>query len=204
MDDTATTDPCSHCEAPVAPGALHYRIDYDIRRLQGSRIAIEHADTIATLCARCALQFDLTRLSVPNTEGWYCSEPLGHEPTDGCTCALCRRPFHEGELYESALIWSVKFARAKEEALLTISLCSSCAAGKVFRAAEPPSNAIPPYCYQCGRYTGYTGGMEGERKDYVAHQSVKDRNARTQKARICQACFFQGSSDDEALSAHQP
>src|SRR5262245_40876037 len=111
-------DRCSECEWPIAVNALHYKIEYDLRRLYGLRIAIEHAETIATLCAKCSLKFDLTRLHVPNREGWYRDEPLGYELIGECECALCRRQFQVGERFQSALTRLVHRSEDREETLL--------------------------------------------------------------------------------------
>jgi hypothetical protein len=193
--DRGTKFECSHCQKPIESETPHYQIYFNVRRLHTSWIEVEYAESIHVICAKCSLGFDLTKLDVPTADGWYCFEPLGDMLTAVSQCALCRNKFLEGEQFQAALILPVNFEGEQEGPTVTISLCPSCATKRALRHASPPSNEFPPYCFQCGRYTGYTGGIEDKRRFYVAHPTVNEPDRTRETVRVCQACFFQEPDD---------
>lgn len=186
---------CAHCELPITIGAAHYQINWELRRLIGVTIHREQSQTTLRLCARCSLGFDLTRLDIPSKDGWYSFEPLGYVLTDDNVCGLCQKEFVDGERFEATLIRPLGFAEESDEPKVVVVLCQCCTTQRALRYAEPPSNAVPPYCYQCGTYTGYNGGMSDQRKFYVAHPSITGHRLFSERVRVCPACFFKEPSD---------
>lgn len=180
---------CSNCNRPVPEGAGHYRIDFDIRRIGGDTVEIEHARTMLILCAKCSLQFDLTRLDIPTHDGWYSHEPLCEDQGGIDACAVCRQRFADGERFEAAQLAAVGLPSEEDGPLVTVSLCEGCAPKRALSHAFPPGNEWPPYCYQCGKYTGYTGGMPDERRWYLAHPHAWRGSPLSETVRVCNGCF---------------
>lgn len=179
---------CSHCELPIACGAGHYTIDYDVRRIVGAKVVVEQARTLAIICAKCSLEFDLTRLDVPTPDGWYSYEPLGDGYAD--CCSLCERMFEDDEQFQGLLIAPTELKSEEEGPTVAISVCRQCSAQRALHLAVPPLNAAPPYCYQCGAYTGYKGGIFDRPELYVAHPSAWRDAPAAKTVRLCHACVI--------------
>lgn len=181
---------CSDCKEPIAANAGHYVIEFHDCRIHGGKREVEQTESIATVCAKCSLSYDLTRLNPPNKEGYYSHEPLGFALTDKHHCSLCQNALPKDGKFQEASIRPVGISKS-DEATITISLCPTCSEKRLLRYAEPPSNACPPCCYQCGTYTGYTGGYSDQRKFYVAHPSVKPYALPGGRVRVCEECFIE-------------
>jgi hypothetical protein len=177
---------CSDCGATIRCGSGRYNVDFDHRRVRGDRIEIDHAATVVILCPRCSLRYDLTRLDVPTADGWYSHEPLSDSPTD--QCVACQHTFAEGESFQAAQLAAMDMPSEADGPLVTVSLCETCARQRSLPDAVPPSNDAPPYCYQCGAYTGYTGGIFDCPVLYVAHPTAWRDAAPAKKVRLCHAC----------------
>ncbi len=186
---------CSDCKEPIAANAGHYAIEFHDCRIHGDKRQVEQTESIATVCAKCSLGYDLTRLNPPNKEGYFAHEPLGLALIDERQCSLCQNELSHGDKFQAASIRPVGISKS-DEATITISLCLVCSEKRLLRYAEPPSNACPPYCYQCGAYTGYTGGYSDQRKLYVRHPSVPAYSLPKDKIRVCEHCFFEELDDE--------
>lgn len=181
---------CSSCENPIPQTAHHFEIDFDIRRIQDGTIEVLRSEKVTAFCVKCSLEMDLKRLDAPNKEGWYVDEPLGYALTEEWQCSHCQKTLPNGGKFQAASIRPVGL-RSNDTPTITISLCPYCAGKRILRHAFPPSNACPPYCYQCGTYTGYTGGYSDHRKFYVAHPSVKPYTLPDDRVRVCGECIFE-------------
>lgn len=182
---------CSDCHDSIPMGSGHYEIDFDIRQMGGRSIEVEQSATTSLLCPRCSLRYDLTRLNVPTTDGWYSYEPLEDGYAD--CCSICERMIAVGEQFQAALILPVEIESEQDGPTVAIALCGECASQRALHLARPPNADAPPYCFQCGKYTGYTGGIFDRPELYVAHPTAWRDAAPSEVVRLCDACVLEDS-----------
>lgn len=183
---------CSHCERRIAFGEGHYHVYYDVRRLGEEAVEIDFATTNATMCAKCSLIYDLTRLLVPTVHLDYSREPLSGHEHDALHCADCGSKFVVGQSFHSIMILSDDIPGVGGEPTLEISFCSPCAEELELRGAEPPvCNPGQPDCYECGKHLGFKADMMAV--DPANFEKLHSRPIKPRwdgKVYVCPECFF--------------